>query len=188
MPLVKEFAPRLGWHATPRRTGFLSPEAGFTTGSTGVRSRLSHRGRVKVGASAVKPTLSAVVLDSSPVWLEAVDDVLSRHGVAVVGRTREADRALELVDRHRPGLLIADSGAGGIECVREASTRVPGLKAIALGSRGEPREIQAAFRAGAAAFVVKAEHGDSVETALPKTLEAALLLCGSDAARTTTAA
>jgi len=73
---------------------------------------------VKVGASAVKPTLSAVVLDSSPVWLEAVDDVLSRHGVAVVGRTREADRALELVDHHRPGLLIADSGAGGIECVR----------------------------------------------------------------------
>ncbi|TMK92299.1 MAG: response regulator transcription factor [Actinobacteria bacterium] len=123
-----------------------------------------------IEGAAVKPIENAVILDASPLWLGAIEDVLSKNGVEVVGSAREAERALELVDRHKPGLLVADPVAGGVECVREARSRVPDLTAVAVGSLEEPGQVLAAFGAGAIAFVVKTERFDSVEAALPEAL------------------
>jgi two-component system response regulator DevR len=108
----------------------------------------------------------AVVFDPSARWLEAIADTLSASGITVVGRTRELAQARELVERHEPELLVADAGDTGLDVIRDARSRVPALRAIALGALGDASVVAAAFAAGAAAFVVKSERFDSFGAAL----------------------
>jgi DNA-binding NarL/FixJ family response regulator len=108
----------------------------------------------------------AVVFDPSACWLEAVSDALSHSGITVVGQARELGPALTLVERHRPELLVADPAGKGLEAIRDARARVPGIRAIALGSLGDSDLVADAFAAGAAAFVVKTERFDTFGLAL----------------------
>ena len=108
----------------------------------------------------------AVVFDPSAEWLEAIADTLSASGITVVGRARELAWARELVERHEPELLVADAAGSGLDVIREARSRVPTLRAIALGTLGDASFITAAFAAGAAAFVLKTERFDSFGVAL----------------------
>ena len=108
----------------------------------------------------------AVVFDPSAEWLEAIADTLSASGITVVGRARELTRARELVERHEPELLVADAAGSGVDVIRDARSRVPALRAIALGTLGNAGLITAAFAAGAAAFVVKTERFDTFGAAL----------------------
>ena len=103
----------------------------------------------------------AVVFDPSTGWLEAIADTLSASGVTVVGRARELTRARELVEQHEPELLVADAGETGLDVIRDARSRVPTLRAIALGTLGDAGIVAAAFAAGAGAFVVKSERFDT---------------------------
>ena len=103
---------------------------------------------------------SAVVFDPSPLWLNAVEEALSANGAQVVGLAREPERALALIVEHRPGLLVADPAEAGIDVIREARVRVPGLKVVALGAPADAGQVSAVLAAGAAAFVVKSERLD----------------------------
>jgi DNA-binding NarL/FixJ family response regulator len=126
-----------------------------------------------VGASRER---TAVVLDPYPLWLDAVESVLSSHGVTVVGRSSDADQAVALVVEHKPGILVADPASGGIECMQEATQRVPGLKAIALASTDDPALIRASFAAGAVAYVVKTAHSDVIGLAIRQAFSPTLFL------------
>jgi DNA-binding NarL/FixJ family response regulator len=121
---------------------------------------------------------TAVLVDPYPLWLDAVENVLAKNAVTVVGRTSNAERALALCEELRPGILVAEPAAGGIACIREACGRVPGLKAIALGSSDDPTQVQAAFAAGAVAYVVKTAHSDDVGVAIRQTFSPSLFLPG----------
>src|SRR6185295_18042202 len=92
----------------------------------------------KVCGSAVNGNEKlAVVFDPSVGWLEAIADTLSASGITVVGRARELARARELVERHEPELLVADAAGSGVDVIRDARSRVPALRAIALGTLGD---------------------------------------------------
>ena len=121
---------------------------------------------------------TAVLVDPYPLWLDAVENVLAKNAVTVVGRTSNVERALALCEELRPGILVAEPSAGGIACIREACTRVSGLKAIALASSDDPTQVQAAFAAGAVAYVVKTAHSDDVAVAIRQTFSPSLFLPG----------
>jgi DNA-binding NarL/FixJ family response regulator len=132
------------------------------------------------GASTVASSgeRTAVLVDPYPLWLDAVENVLAKNAVSVVGRSSNAERALALCEELRPGILVAEPAAGGIACIREACARVPGLKAIALASSDDPTQVQAAFAAGAAAYVVKTAHSDDVGVAIRQAFSPSLFLPG----------
>ena len=48
---------------------------------------------------------SAILLDRQPLWLEAVERVLDRIDVNVVGKATAPKPALELIQRHRPDVF-----------------------------------------------------------------------------------
>ena len=54
----------------------------------------------------------------------------------------------------------------------------PGLKAIALASSEDQNQVQAAFAAGAVAYVVKTAHSDDVGVAIRQTFSPSLFLPG----------
>jgi len=114
---------------------------------------------------------TAVVLDRHPLWAEAVECVMRRVGVDVVGKATTGAEALSLVQRLRPDLLVTDLGAAdgdgaGLACLREARQHVPELRGVVLSLSEDSQQIDAALQAGAAAYVLKSAHPDDLASAV----------------------
>ncbi len=119
---------------------------------------------------------TAVLLDPHPLWLDAVEMVLARTGVEVVGATTAGADALALLDEHRPHLFVAETdipgdGMNGLACIQKARKRSPTTKVIVLSSGTASESVQAAFAAGATAYVAKTARADDVASAIRQTFD-----------------
>ena len=129
-------------------------------------------GRTKGGPFVYESSSrTAVVLDRHPLWTEAVECVLRRVNIDVVGRSTSGAEALALVQRLRPDLLVtdidaADGEGAGLTCLREARKHVPELRGIVLSLSEDTQLIDAALQAGATAYVLKSAHPDDLASAM----------------------
>jgi DNA-binding NarL/FixJ family response regulator len=124
---------------------------------------------------------SAVLLDQHPLWLEAVEQVLTGVGVDVVGKATEANGALLFVEEHKPDLLVteivlAEGDMEGVRCVRRALELAPNLKAIVLSSRTDGESIRRSLLAGAVAYVVKTADSRDLASAIRQAFEHSVYL------------
>ena len=127
---------------------------------------------------------SAVLLDRQPLWLEAVERVLDRIEVNVVGKATAPKPALELIQRHRPDVFVTGIGMDegemdGITCIRHARELVPALRAVVLSSHTGTEYIDKALDAGAVAYVVKSAHPDDLASAIRQAFEHSVYFAGS---------
>ena len=127
---------------------------------------------------------TAVVLDDQPLWLDAMEQLLKRVGVTIVGKTTEPSVALDLVEQHRPDVLLTDYGVNdgeldAIECLRKAHETHSDLKTVVLSATDQPQQIQAAFAAGASVFCVKTADQDDLMAAIRQAFEASIYLAHS---------
>ena len=124
---------------------------------------------------------TAVLLDPHPLWLDAVESVLESIEVTVVGRTTRPEQALEFIERHRPEMLIVETqalngGMSGPSLIRAARQRLSTLRVIVLGVSHNQADIDAAFDAGALAYVVKTAHPEDVAAAIRQTFDHSIFL------------
>jgi len=114
---------------------------------------------------------AAVLLDKHPLWLEAVEQVLSRVEFNVVGKATTPARALELIDAHVPELFVTGVHMGegvmdGITCIGRARDRFPQLRAVVLSSETSTDYIDRALEVGALAYVFKSAYPDDLASAV----------------------
>ncbi len=112
---------------------------------------------------------SAVVLDKHPMWLDAMDKLLERVGVEVVGRATDGDEAVAMVKERHPDVLIAGVDASDedqMAWVGRANDAHPGLKSVIVADNTEPELIEAAFAAGASVYCVKTAEQDDLASAI----------------------
>ena len=131
-------------------------------------------------------TRTAVLLDPSPVVLSGIEQVLVSSDVAVVGKSTSSERALALAKEHEPDVLVAEidlpeAPGAGLECLRAARMRVPDLKPIVFAGSNDPRDIEAAFDAGAAAYVVKTAHPADLVSAVRQAFDHSLYFSSAPA-------
>jgi DNA-binding NarL/FixJ family response regulator len=110
-----------------------------------------------------------------------VAGVLQSIDVTVVGHAAMPEDALELVEAHQPDLLIAEmqttnGGMSGVTLVETARQRVPSLRVIVFGASQEAAEIEAAFAAGALAYVLKTAHPLDVAATIRQTFDHSIYL------------
>jgi DNA-binding NarL/FixJ family response regulator len=101
-----------------------------------------------------------VLLDPHPLWLDAIAGVLAGIGVEVVGRETRPERALALIEKHRPDLFVTEIETGnapidGVTCLRRARESAPQLRIIVVATSEDLQQMEAAFSAGALAYVMK---------------------------------
>jgi DNA-binding NarL/FixJ family response regulator len=125
--------------------------------------------------------LRAVLLDPHPIWLDAIEVVLNRVGVEVVGKTSSGKEALKLTQAERPDLLTVEidplpDEPGGLEVLRQAREASPTLRAIVLSAHHDSGHIDGALTAGAAAYVVKTAHPDDVASAIRQAFDHSVFL------------
>jgi DNA-binding NarL/FixJ family response regulator len=117
-----------------------------------------------------------VLLDPHPLWLDAIAGVLASVGVEAVGRETRPERALALLEKHRPDLFVTEIETGnslinGITCVRRARETVPQLRIIVVATSDDPQKMEAAFTAGAVAYVMKRAHAEDLALTIRQTFE-----------------
>ena len=126
---------------------------------------------------------TAVVLDEHPLWLEAIEPVLRRTGVEMVGKTTSAEEALAMVEAQRPDILIVSYELSGdpdaIATIRTALETLPGLKAIVLSLHDDVERVEAAFAAGAVAYVLKSSQPDDLALAIRQAFRHSIYLAGT---------
>jgi DNA-binding NarL/FixJ family response regulator len=132
---------------------------------------------------------TAVVLDEHPLWLDAVEAVLARLHVKVEGKTTSVARTLELVESHRPDVLLLEpidnSGDGRrLDLIRRAKDIHPALKVIVLSNSHETSAVDAAFAAGAVAYVFKSAHPDDLASAIRQAFDVSVFFAHSHAVNT----
>ena len=124
---------------------------------------------------------TVVLVDQHPLWTTAVERIVSGLGMEVVGRTTSSNEALELVQQHECDVLVTSitmpsSEPNGIELTAKAVARVPSLKVIVLASDDDPRQIDAAFRAGAVAYVIKTADADELRAVIQQAFSDSIFL------------
>jgi DNA-binding NarL/FixJ family response regulator len=130
-----------------------------------------------------KRTKTAVLLDNHPLWLDAVEQVLTRIDIAVIGKSSDTGSAMQLLDEHEPDLLVAEVDGHGNGSAAQWFTQVraqhPNTKLIVLSAQDDPKQIDAAFAAGAVAYVIKTAHPEDVCAAVRQAFEHSIFLPGS---------
>ena len=134
-------------------------------------------------ANGSNGSLTAVVHDPYPLWHDAVERLLARSGITVVGKASTPETALALVGEHTPDVFLteidlADGALDGVACLREAVGGSPTLKAIVLSGSDDVDDIEAAFEAGAAAYVVKTSSSEDLEAAVRQAFAHSVYLAG----------
>ena len=121
---------------------------------------------------------TAVIHDAHPLWLEAVEGVLERLKVEVSGKATERTAALDLVRGSRPDVFVVEPGTSGIgaDIIRQAKQASPGTKVVALADSHDPADVDAAFAAGACAYVFKTAHPDDLASAIRQAFELSIFL------------
>jgi DNA-binding NarL/FixJ family response regulator len=135
---------------------------------------------------------SGVICDSHPMWLDAVEQVLRRIAIHVVGKTTSTSEAISMVEAHRPDILITEleghSGDfSGLVLIERAKAAVPSVRPIVLSMHQDSRIIDAALVAGAAAYVVKTAHPEDLASAVRQAFSHSVYLAGRPAVMPVTA-
>jgi DNA-binding NarL/FixJ family response regulator len=132
------------------------------------------------------PDRTAVLLDSHPLWLEAVETVLRRIDVDVVGKTTAVDQALSMLEREDPDLFVAEikNGSDQIDLtfLENARQRARSAKIVVLSMLEEKEHIEAALQAGAVAYVLKSAHPDDLTTTVRQVFHSSVFMAGAQTA------
>jgi len=128
-------------------------------------------------------TRTVVLYDQQPLWLDALEQLLSKVGIKVVGKTTTAHEALALVEEFRPDVFItelrsADGGAEELGSIRRARSLYPEIRAVVLSSSDDPAQIDAAFEAGAGVVCVKTAEPDDLLTAIRQAFQNSIYVSG----------
>jgi DNA-binding NarL/FixJ family response regulator len=159
------------------------------------------RKMVRVGKASEKsrmlpldpaPRRRAILLDQHPLWLDALERMLAEIGIQAVAKVSTSEEALSLITEEEPELFLLDIETGdsvsdGLACLRAACARVPTLRAVVVSVIDAPQLIDAAFAAGAAAYVLKRAHADDVALAVRQAFDCSLFLSNGRATGTSSA-
>jgi two-component system NarL family response regulator len=111
-----------------------------------------------------------LLVDDHQMFREALRSLLERvPGLEVVGEAGNGLQVLPLVTELAPDIVCMDigmPGMNGIETTRQLVAAFPGIKVIALSTHVDHIYVTDMMKAGAAAYVTKAEGGKELLRAI----------------------
>jgi DNA-binding NarL/FixJ family response regulator len=127
------------------------------------------------------PSRTTLLVDEHPLWLDTIQQVIQPMRVRVLGKATRSSSALTFLSGSAPDLLITgirmpEGEMDGISLVREALQLAPSMKAIVLSMYEDRAHVEAAFAAGAAAYVLKSANPDDLRSAIRQAFEPSLFL------------
>lgn len=132
-------------------------------------------------------TIRVAVVDDHPLFRRGIMSLLDTlEDVHVVGDAASIATALDLIDEHRPDVVLMDLDLGdesGIDATRLIATRHPSVAVLVLTMHGDDRSVFAAMRAGARGYLLKVSPPHEVERAVHAVADGQALFGADIAAR-----
>jgi DNA-binding NarL/FixJ family response regulator len=124
---------------------------------------------------------TAVLVDEHPLWLDAVEQVLSSVPVEIVGKATSLNEASDLTEELRPDLVVVEtsmssSDKNGLTWLADMRRQFPDIAVIVLSTSDDPSDIGSALSLGAVAYVVKKAHPDDLAVAVRQVYEHSIYL------------
>ena len=120
-----------------------------------------------------EPTERAIrvlLVDDHAVVRKGLRALLEREpGIEVVGEAEDGERAVLLVERLRPDVILMDlemPGIGGVEAARQIGERHPDVKIVVLTSHAAEEDVFPALKAGALGYLLKHSAPEDVLRAI----------------------
>jgi DNA-binding NarL/FixJ family response regulator len=143
------------------------------TGLNDLKSALTSEELMPPADQASKKKI--LLVDDHPIFRHGLRELLDRQpGLAVCGHAESASGALEEMRRCKPDLAVVDislRGTNGIELVKSMKTELPHLAIVMLSMHDESLYALRALKAGALAYVMKADGPQSVLDAICNALQ-----------------
>jgi DNA-binding NarL/FixJ family response regulator len=136
---------------------------------------------------------TAVILDRHPLWLDALERLLDRVGVTVVGATTSPAEALDMIEEQRPTVFITEfdcieQSEEGLASLRRATESNPEVHSVVLSTQDDPASIEAAFAAGASVYCVKTAEPEDLASAIRQAFQSSVYYSSAGRARETASA
>jgi DNA-binding NarL/FixJ family response regulator len=114
--------------------------------------------------------IEVFVVDDHPAIREALAAAIdSKVDMRVVGESPTAEKALRMIERHVPDVVVVDislEDAHGLDLVEELRSRCPDLRIVVFSMYDESVYAEWAIRAGASGYVMKSEPTEHVVRAI----------------------
>lgn len=126
-------------------------------------------------------TFRVLIVDDHQIFREALRSLLDRtQNIQVVAETGDGDDVLRLVRELSPNIVCMDigmPGLNGIEATRQLCAAFPEVKVIALSTHTDHVYVMDMMKAGALAYVTKAEGGKELLRAIDAVMQNRQYLC-----------
>lgn len=114
--------------------------------------------------------IQVFVVDDHPAIREALAAAInSKIDMRLVGESGTATRALRLLERHTPDVVVVDislEDAHGLDLVEEIRSRFPSVRIVVFSMYDESVYAERAIRAGASGYIMKSAPTENVVAAI----------------------
>jgi DNA-binding NarL/FixJ family response regulator len=149
---------------------------------TGQHPRIFNR-KAALSMRGIGEDRTAVILDRHPLWVDALQRLLTQVGIKVAGATASPSEALDLIAEWKPALFVAEwdaleSASNGAELLRDAAASAPGLRSVVLATQDDPVCIDKSFSAGATMYCIKTAASEEIASAIRQAFETSIYHAG----------
>lgn len=121
-----------------------------------------------------------LLVDDHPIVRQGLAEMIDQNpDLEVCGTAEDVHKALDILEKTRPDLVIADislKGSNGIELLKNIKIRFPRTMVLVLSMHDESLYAVRALRAGAAGYIMKQEATEKVLTAIRKVISGEIYL------------
>lgn len=116
-----------------------------------------------------------LIVDDDSIIRETLRILLRGAGFEVVGEASDGIKAMLMMRKHRPAIVLLDismPGASGIEVLQEIRTEFPEAKVIMISGEAKSETVKAAIEGGAVGYIVKPFNMANVVQNIQRALQA----------------
>jgi DNA-binding NarL/FixJ family response regulator len=109
--------------------------------------------------------IRVIVVDDHDLLRKGLRDLLSEHGLQVVGEAGDGDDAVRLVAHAAPDVVVMDLNMprmSGVEATRRLASVAPSTRVLVLTVSADDSTVAEAIAAGATGYLLKDASGDDI--------------------------
>ncbi len=128
----------------------------------------------KKKTTSAKPPMKILLVDDHPMMREGLRQIIGNEpGLVVCGEAENTFQALELIEKMKPDLVLADitlPDKSGLELIKDVQAMHPKIPVLVISMHDETLYAERVLRAGGRGYVMKHEGGKKIMQAIRQVL------------------